>query len=85
MGMGKSTRGVELESVDDLDERQIAAWMKHVASVITGSMRCHTSSTVATGSCASTCSDAVRPTWDTGETWGALVDVLARVGRGQRW
>jgi hypothetical protein len=32
MAMGKSTRGVELESVDDLDERQIAAWMKQVAS-----------------------------------------------------
>jgi hypothetical protein len=31
-GMGKSTRGVEIESVDDLDERQIAAWMKQVAS-----------------------------------------------------
>jgi hypothetical protein len=29
VGMGKSTRGVELESVDDLDEIQIAAWMKH--------------------------------------------------------
>ena len=33
VGMGKSTRGVELESVDDLDERQIAAWMTQVASV----------------------------------------------------
>ena len=33
VGMGKSTRGVELESVDDLDERQVAAWMKQVASV----------------------------------------------------
>jgi hypothetical protein len=33
VGMGKSTRGVELESVDDLDERQIAAWMKQVAAV----------------------------------------------------
>lgn len=32
VGMGKSTRGVELESVDDLDERQVAAWMKQVAS-----------------------------------------------------
>jgi hypothetical protein len=31
--MGKSTRGVELESVDDLDERQIAAWMTQVAAV----------------------------------------------------
>jgi len=33
VGMGKSTRGVELESVDDLDERQVAAWMKQVTSV----------------------------------------------------
>ena len=33
VGMGKSTRGVELESVDDLDERQVAAWMKQVAAV----------------------------------------------------
>jgi hypothetical protein len=33
VGMGKSTRGVELESLDDLDERQIAAWMSQVASV----------------------------------------------------
>ncbi|WP_166872813.1 DUF1801 domain-containing protein [Salinibacterium sp. ZJ450] len=33
VGMGKSTRGVELESVDDLDERQIAVWMTQVTSV----------------------------------------------------
>jgi len=33
VGMGKSTRGVELESVDDLDAHQIAAWMNQVASV----------------------------------------------------
>ncbi|MEC5183936.1 hypothetical protein RCH12_001395 [Cryobacterium sp. MP_3.1] len=33
VGMGKSTRGVELASVDDLDERQIAAWMTQVTSV----------------------------------------------------
>ena len=33
VAMGKSTRGVELESVDDLDERQIAAWMKQGAAV----------------------------------------------------
>jgi hypothetical protein len=33
IGMGKSTRGVELASVDDIDERQIAAWMKQVAAV----------------------------------------------------
>jgi hypothetical protein len=33
VGMGKSTRGVELESVGDLDEHQIVAWMTQVASV----------------------------------------------------
>ena len=33
VGMGKSTRGVELESVDDINEPQIVAWMKQVASV----------------------------------------------------
>ncbi|MDB5102895.1 MAG: hypothetical protein JWP91_584 [Fibrobacteres bacterium] len=33
VAMGKSTRGVELKSVDDLDERQIAAWMKQVVAV----------------------------------------------------
>jgi len=33
VAMGKSTRGVELESVKDLDERQVAAWMKQVTAV----------------------------------------------------
>ena len=33
VGMGKTTRGVELESVDDLDECQVADWMKQVAAV----------------------------------------------------
>lgn len=33
VAMGKSTRGVELESVEDLDEPQIAAWMKQIAAV----------------------------------------------------
>jgi hypothetical protein len=33
VAMGKSTRGVELESIDDLDKRQVAAWMKQVAAV----------------------------------------------------
>ena len=33
VAMGKSTRGVEITSVEDLDERQIAAWMKQVAAV----------------------------------------------------
>ena len=33
VAMGKSTRGVELKSVHDLDERQIAAWMSQVVAV----------------------------------------------------
>lgn len=33
VAMGRSTRGVELRSVDDLDERQVAAWMKQVAAL----------------------------------------------------
>ena len=33
VAMGKSTRGVELRSADDLDERQIAAWMIQVAAL----------------------------------------------------
>ena len=33
VAMGKSTRGVELASVKDLDERQIAAWMRQVTAV----------------------------------------------------
>ena len=28
IGMGKDSRGVDLESVADLDERQLASWMK---------------------------------------------------------
>jgi hypothetical protein len=32
VAMGKSTRGVELASVEDLDPRQIAEWMKQVAA-----------------------------------------------------
>ena len=32
IGMGKATRGVELASVSDLDERQVAAWMKQAAA-----------------------------------------------------
>ena len=31
-GMGKATRGVELTSVDDLDEHQVASWMKQAAT-----------------------------------------------------
>src|ERR1700748_3399786 len=33
VAMGKATRGVELESVSDLDEQQVAAWMKQVVAV----------------------------------------------------
>ena len=32
IGMGKNTRGVELTSLDDLDERQIASWMEQAAT-----------------------------------------------------
>ncbi len=32
IGMGKATRGVELSSIDDLDEDQTAIWMKQVTS-----------------------------------------------------
>jgi len=33
IGMGKATRGVEPTSVDDLNERQVAAWMKQAAAI----------------------------------------------------
>ena len=33
IGMGKQSRGVDLASVDDLDERQAAAWMKQAAAI----------------------------------------------------
>ncbi len=33
VGMGKSTLGVELASVDDLDERQAASWMRQAAAM----------------------------------------------------
>ena len=33
IGMGKSTRGVELASLDDLDKRQLASWMKQAATM----------------------------------------------------
>ncbi len=33
VAMGKATRGVELKTLDDLDEGQIAKWMKQVAAV----------------------------------------------------
>ena len=33
IGMGKDSRGVDLESVDDLDEGQLASWMKQAAAI----------------------------------------------------
>jgi hypothetical protein len=33
IGMGKDTRGVDLESVDDIDERQLASWMTQAAAI----------------------------------------------------
>ncbi len=33
LAMGKSTRGVEITTLDDLDERQIADWMKQVTAL----------------------------------------------------
>jgi hypothetical protein len=33
VAMGKATRGVELRSARDLDERQVAAWMTQVAAL----------------------------------------------------
>ena len=33
IGMGKTSRGVDLASVDDLDERQAASWMKQATAL----------------------------------------------------
>ncbi len=33
VAMGKSTRGVELASVDDIDEAQVAAWMQQITAM----------------------------------------------------
>ena len=33
VGMGKATRGVELVSLDDLDETQVTEWMRQITSV----------------------------------------------------
>ncbi|MEO8748421.1 MAG: DUF1801 domain-containing protein [Rhodanobacter sp.] len=33
IGMGKDSRGVNLESVDDLNERQAASWMKQATAI----------------------------------------------------
>src|SRR3954468_5740919 len=33
IGMGKASRGVDLESLDDIDERQLASWMEQAAAL----------------------------------------------------
>jgi hypothetical protein len=33
IGMGKDSRGVDLQWVDDLDERQVASWMEQAAAI----------------------------------------------------
>jgi hypothetical protein len=33
IGMGKQARGVDLESVDDIDERQLASWMRQATAM----------------------------------------------------
>jgi hypothetical protein len=33
IGMGKDSRGVDLESLDDLDEPQLASWMRQAAAL----------------------------------------------------
>ena len=33
IGMGKDSRGVNLESVDDMDERRLASWMEQAAAL----------------------------------------------------
>ena len=33
IGMGKSTRGLELTFVNDLDDRLVASWMKQAATM----------------------------------------------------
>ncbi|MBL8854240.1 MAG: DUF1801 domain-containing protein [Planctomycetaceae bacterium] len=32
VAMGKATRGVELQSIDDIDERQVVKWMKQITA-----------------------------------------------------
>jgi len=39
VGMGKSTRGVELVSLDDLDEQQVATWMPEARPFVGASKR----------------------------------------------
>jgi hypothetical protein len=33
IGMGKESRGVDLETVDDIDENQLASWMKQATAL----------------------------------------------------
>ena len=33
IGMGKDSRGVDLASVDDIDERQLASWMEQATAI----------------------------------------------------
>src|SRR5215211_1417990 len=33
IGMGKTSRGVDLRSVEDIDERQLASWMEQAAAL----------------------------------------------------
>ena len=33
IGMGKDSRGVDLESVDDIDERQVVSWMQQATAL----------------------------------------------------
>lgn len=33
IGMGKDTRGVDLESLEDLDDQQAASWMRQAAAI----------------------------------------------------
>ena len=33
IGMGKDSRGVDLQSLDDIDERQLAAWMEQATAI----------------------------------------------------
>ena len=33
IGMGKASRGVDIESVDDIDEPQLASWMRQATAI----------------------------------------------------
>jgi hypothetical protein len=33
VAMGKSTRGIEIASLDDIDSRQLVAWMKQITAL----------------------------------------------------